>query len=74
MPVEPPEGKKGDKFYTLSCVVKLLVEIVGSCRGRIYDPGCGSSRMFVRLVEFIRAYATGNGNGGKAKADISTYG
>jgi type I restriction enzyme M protein len=30
--------------------------------------------MFVQSVEFIRAHAKGNGNGGKAKADISIYG
>ena len=34
--------------------------------------------MFVQSVEFIRAHATGNGNGGNvpksAKADISIYG
>jgi type I restriction enzyme M protein len=30
--------------------------------------------MFVQSVEFIRAHATGNGIGGKAKADISIYG
>jgi len=30
--------------------------------------------MFVQSMEFIRAHATGNGNGGKARADISIYG
>jgi type I restriction enzyme M protein len=30
--------------------------------------------MFVQSVEFIRAHAGGNGNGGKAKGDISIYG
>ncbi|OOO02084.1 MAG: hypothetical protein USCGTAYLOR_01695 [Chromatiales bacterium USCg_Taylor] len=30
--------------------------------------------MFVQSVEFIRAHAKGNGNGGKAKTDISIYG
>ena len=30
--------------------------------------------MFVQSVNFIRAHATGNGNGGKAKGDISIYG
>ena len=47
-------------------------------RGRVYDPCCGSSGMFVQSVEFIQAHATGNGNGGKApkgaKPDISIYG
>src|SRR2546423_489533 len=43
-------------------------------RGRVYDPCCGSSGMFVQSVEFIRAHANGNGNGGKARAGISIYG
>ncbi|TAK43995.1 MAG: SAM-dependent DNA methyltransferase [Betaproteobacteria bacterium] len=68
------EGKKGGEFYTPRCVVKLLVEMLEPYRGRVYDPCCGSSGMFVQSVEFIRAQAKGNGNGGKAKADISIYG
>jgi len=68
------EGKKGGEFYTPRCVVKLLVEMIEPYRGRVYDPCCGSSGMFVQSVEFIRAHAAGNGNGGKAKADISIYG
>jgi type I restriction enzyme M protein len=43
-------------------------------KGRVYDPCCGSSGMFVQSVEFIRAHANGNGNGGKARSDISIYG
>jgi type I restriction enzyme M protein len=54
--------------------VKLLVEMLEPYKGRVYDPCCGSSGMFVQSVEFIRAHAKGNGNGGKAKADISIYG
>lgn len=75
------EGKKGGEFYTPRCVVKLLVEMIEPYRGRVYDPCCGSSGMFVQSVEFIRAHATGNGNGGgrrgpvtRPKADISIYG
>ena len=68
------EGKKGGEFYTPRCVVKLLVEMIEPWHGRVYDPCCGSSGMFVQSVEFIRAHANGNGNGGKAKADISIYG
>lgn len=68
------EGKKGGEFYTPRCVVKLLVEMIEPYRGRVYDPCCGSSGMFVQSVEFVRAHATGNGNGGKAKSDISIYG
>ncbi len=80
------EGKKGGEFYTPRCVVKLLVEMLEPYQGRVYDPCCGSSGMFVQSVEFIQAHATGNGNprpghrsgDGKArqgaKADISIYG
>ena len=72
------EGKKGGEFYTPRCIVKLLVELLEPYRGRVYDPCCGSSGMFVQSVEFIRAHATGNGNGGKlpkgARSDISIYG
>ena len=68
------EGKKGGEFYTPRCVVKLLVEMLEPYQGRVYDPCCGSSGMFVQSVEFIRAHATGNGNGGKAHGDISVYG
>ena len=68
------EGKKGGEFYTPRCVVKLLVEMLEPYRGRVYDPCCGSSGMFVQSVEFIRAHASGNGNGGGARSDISIYG
>ena len=76
------EGKKGGEFYTPRCVVRLLVEMLEPYRGRVYDPCCGSSGMFVQSVEFIRAHATGNGNarpgrrsgGGKARGDISIWG
>ncbi len=68
------EGKKGGEFYTPRCVVKLLVEMLEPYRGRVYDPCCGSSGMFVQSVEFIRAHTSGNGNGGRARGDISVYG
>ena len=75
------EGKKGGEFYTPRCVVRLLVEMLEPYRGRVYDPCCGSSGMFVQSVEFIRAHATGNGSlpagrqvGGGARGDISIYG
>ena len=68
------EGRKGGEFYTPRSVVRLLVEMLEPYQGRVYDPCCGSSGMFVQSVNFIRAHATGNGNGGKAKGDISIYG
>ena len=68
------EGKKGGEFYTPRCVVRLLVEMLEPYSGRVYDPCCGSSGMFVQSVEFIEAHATGNGNGGGARGDISVWG
>ena len=73
------EGKKGGEFYTPRCIVKLLVEMLEPYHGRVYDPCCGSSGMFVQSIEFVRAHATGNGNGGRTprgakKPDISIYG
>ena len=58
------EGKKGGEFYTPRCIVKLLVKMLEPFSGRVYDPCCGSSGMFVQSIEFIRAHASGNGNGG----------
>ncbi len=68
------EGKRGGEFYTPRCVVKLLVEMLEPYQGRVYDPCCGSSGMFVQSIEFIRAHASGNANGGEARGDISIYG
>ncbi len=50
------EGKRGGEFYTPRCVVKLLVEMIEPYEGRVYDPCCGSSGMFVQSIEFIRAH------------------
>lgn len=68
------EGKKGGEFYTPRSVVRLLVQMLRPYNGRVYDPCCGSAGMFVQSVEFIRVHATGNGNGGRTRADISVYG
>ena len=68
------EGKKGGQFYTPRCVVHVLVEMLAPYKGRVYDPCCGSGGMFVQSVEFVKAHATGNGNGGKTKADVSIFG
>jgi type I restriction enzyme M protein len=61
------EGKKGGEFYTPRCVVRLLVEMIEPFKGRVYDPCCGSSGMFVQSEEFITKH------GGKL-GDISIYG
>jgi type I restriction enzyme M protein len=43
-------------------------------KGRFFDPCCGSGGMFVQSVAFVKAHATGNGNGGNAKGDLSIFG
>lgn len=68
------EGKKGGEFYTPRPIVQLLVEMIEPYKGRVYDPCCGSSGMFVQSIEFIKAHANGNGNGGHAATDISIFG
>ena len=68
------EGRKGGEFYTPRCVVNLLVEMLEPYNGRVYDPCCGSSGMFVQSIAFIQAHQIGNGNGGNARGDISIYG
>jgi len=61
------EGKNGGQFYTPSCVVRLLVEMLAPYQGRIYDPACGSGGMFVQSEKFVESH------GGKL-GDISIYG
>ena len=61
------EGKKGGQFYTPSCIVRLLVEMLAPYKGRVYDPCCGSGGMFVQSETFVEAH------GGRL-GDISIYG
>mgnify|MGYP000943006247 CR=1 FL=1 len=37
----PTKGKTGRQFYTPSCVVRCMVEMLAPYKGRIYDPACG---------------------------------
>ncbi|MBL9179590.1 MAG: SAM-dependent DNA methyltransferase, partial [Verrucomicrobiaceae bacterium] len=50
------EGKNGGQFYTPSCVVRLLVEMLAPYKGRIYDPACGSGGMFVQSIKFVESH------------------
>ena len=62
------EGKSGGQFYTPSCVVRTLVEVLKPFENcRVYDPCCGSGGMFVQSAKFLQAH------GGKRGA-ISVYG
>jgi type I restriction enzyme M protein len=47
------EGQKGGEFYTPSCIVKLLTEVIEPYHGRILDPACGSGGMFVQSARFV---------------------
>ncbi len=61
------EGKKAGEFYTPRHIVRLLVEMIQPYKGRVYDPCCGSSGMFVQSEGFITAH------GGRL-GDISIFG
>jgi len=61
------EGKNGGQFYTPSCVVRTLVEMLAPYKGRVYDPCCGSGGMFVQSEKFVETH------GGKI-GDIAVYG
>lgn len=61
------EGKRGGEFFTPSCVVRTLVEVLQPFEGRVYDPCCGSGGMFVQSAKFVENHS-GNIN------DISIYG
>ena len=68
------EGRRGGEFYTPRSVVRLLVEMIEPYSGRVFDPCCGSAGMFIQSMKFIEAHSSGNGNGGRAKGDLSIYG
>lgn len=61
------EGKLGGEFYTPSCVVRTLVEMIEPFSGQIFDPACGSGGMFCQSARFVKEHR-GNVH------DISIYG
>jgi type I restriction enzyme M protein len=61
------EGKSGGEFFTPTCIVKLLVEMIEPYKGRVYDMCCGSGGMFVQSEKFVLAH------GGRI-GDIAIYG
>lgn len=50
------EGQKGGEFYTPSCIVRLLTEVIEPFHGRILDPACGSGGMFVQSARFVQEH------------------
>jgi len=61
------EGKRAGEFYTPSCVVRTLVEVMRPFEGRVYDPCCGSGGMFIQSSDFVKNHAYNIGN-------LSVYG
>ena len=61
------EGKNAGEFYTPSCIVRTIVEILQPYQGRVYDPCCGSGGMFVQSAKFITSHK-------KDLNNISVYG
>lgn len=45
------EGKRGGEFFTPSCIVRTLVEILQPYKGRVYEQRC------LRLIQFKERYA-----------------
>ena len=62
------EGKNAGEFYTPSCIVRTLVEILQPFPGRVYDPCCGSGGMFVQSAAFVEHH------GGNVVQDITIFG
>lgn len=50
------EGKLGGEFYTPSCVVRTLVDMLEPFEGQIYDPACGSGGMFSQSARFVKEH------------------
>lgn len=61
------EGKNAGEFYTPSCIVRTIVEILKPFKGRVYDPCCGSGGMFVQSAKFLKSHQ-------KELDNISIYG
>ncbi len=61
------EGKNAGEFYTPSCIVRTIVEVLQPFEGRVYDPCCGSGGMFVQSAKFLK-------NHQRSLSGISIYG
>lgn len=62
------EGKLAGEFYTPSCIVRTLVEVIQPFHGRVYDPCCGSGGMFIQSADFVKEH------GGSVRDDITVFG
>lgn len=48
--------QSGGEFYTPSCIVRTIVEVLQPFEGRVYDPACGSGGMFVQSAKFVQQH------------------
>ena len=62
------EGQKGGEFFTPTCLVRLLREILMPYKGRIIDRACGAGGMFVESARFSKEHRK------SPKDVISVYG
>lgn len=69
------EGKQGGQYYTPKSIVTLIVEMLQSYNGRVYDPAMGSGGFFVSSDRFIEEHAGEKQyNAAEQKRNISVYG
>lgn len=54
------EGRGGGEFYTPSCIVRLMVQLVRPTSGAVYDPCCGSGGMFVQAMDHVERSGEGD--------------
>lgn len=45
--------KEDGEFYTPSCAVKLIAELIEPYSGVVYDPCCGNGGIFVQSMKFV---------------------
>jgi type I restriction enzyme M protein len=56
------QNEKTGEFYTPESVARLLTEMTEPCRGRIYDPCCGTGSLLVESVKFVEAQGGSHGD------------
>lgn len=65
------DGSGGGEYFTPSCIVKLIVEVIEPYQGKIFDPACGSGGMFVQSYAFVQRHMKDKS---QAAREISIYG
>lgn len=50
--LDAADGKKGSRFYAPRSFVRLPVNLLDPCPGRVHDPRCGLVGMFAQSTQF----------------------